>query len=93
MIHPYVRYSFLGEDMPDTTYYHERQGLKRVLVSAGFRWTESSAHSNLVIHFGGDILCDDRYRVGILRSKVLTVEGSSRLIGLIENVYGLKPQS
>ncbi|MBT4717332.1 hypothetical protein HOB85_05170 [Candidatus Woesearchaeota archaeon] len=74
----------LGSVMSQRDLYSERQFLKRALTEEGFSWQESSAHNNLEIHDGGDILCGDRYKVGeVIDNKVLVFD-SSRLEDFLE---------
>jgi hypothetical protein len=64
--------------------YFELRGLKTALQEAGFRWTESTGYEGLNIHRGGDILSDNRYKIGELRGNSISVLGSSELEDFLE---------
>lgn len=84
-------YSFFDPAAPDTQRYWEIRVLKRSLGEAGFRWCESTAHRDLEIHDGGDILCGNRYRVGTLTSGGIITTNYSRLEQFLEEEFGLIP--
>ena len=78
-------YQMGGPTVDNRVPYSELQSFKRALEEEGFRWSESSAHSKLEIHDGGDSLCDDRYKVGELDGNQISVFSSSRLENFLEN--------
>ena len=78
-------YQMWKPDVRKGVYFHELQGFKCALVEDGFRWTESSANSKVVIHDGGDILSNDLYKVGELDGNQVYVFGSHRLEDFLEN--------
>ncbi len=68
----------------DSVRYFEQESFKRALGESGFRWQKSSAHSKLEIYLGGDILSDDRYKVGELDGNRIYVFSSSELERFLE---------
>lgn len=78
-------YQMWAPDVQGAVRYHERQGFKKALQNEGFRWSESSVHSKLSIHDGGNLISDDRYKVGELDGNRIFVYSSSRLEQFLEN--------
>ena len=76
-------YEIWESDAPKTERHFKLQGFRDALKEEGFRWSESSGL--LDIHDGGDIMSDEKYKVGELRDNKIFVYGSKRLDHFLEN--------